>query len=544
MKNKMRKALCLMLALLMFASLMSIGAFADKSVKQYKDYLCLGDSIASGYGLPSYEATVDPWKGTYLNEDIIHDGSYAQIVADAVGAKVAESRAHSGWRTADYLDMMGYKNLMEYDPYISEVGADFFITGMGWLKTRDNPQLVGSGERAIESIKKANLITINLGCNDVFSYAQGVTMATVSNRLGWASLYDVPNSIADVNNTFTSLIKTMATGDVKELLSTYVGALIKGSELFEAHLPKFLNIVKQLNPDATIVIVGMTCPLSINFPVDLDALGVDIYSYFDYFCDKENKFMQDLAVKNGCLFADVSGADCWGTKVLDATGIFEGSLLGVEVSGIKMVHPSEEGHAYMAKKILAVLPGYDGEIPSLPFVDVPEGSWYYDAVEYCYDRGITQGTDATHFSPTSSVTRGQLATFLYRMAGSPSVAGQYETFNDVYSNAYYYNAVVWAQNKGVVTGYDSTTFGPNNTVTRAEAVTMLARYAGVTEASASYSQFTDAYSIPTYACGAVSWAKDNNIVSGYPDGSFRPGNPLSRAEMATILTNYSVNYHA
>ena len=542
----MRKALCLMLAVLMFASLMSIGAFADKSVKQYKDYLCLGDSIASGYGLPSYEATVDPWKGSFLNEETVHEGSYCQIVGDAVGARVVESRAHSGWRAYDYLDMMGYTNLLGDDPGTKEVGKDFFITGMGWLKTRDNPQLVGSGERAIESIKKANLITINLGCNDIFSYAQGVTMATVSNRLGWKSIYDVPTSVNGITNTYASVIKTLATGDVKELVSTYVGALLKGAEMFETYLPKLLNVIKQLNPNATIVLVGMANPVNVNFPIDFAAYGIDIYTHFVYYCNKENSFMENLAVQNGCLFADVySGTQAYGIKVLNADGIMQGSLLGVEVSGIKMVHPTPEGHAYMANQILKALPGYDGEIASgLPFVDVPEGSWYYDAVEYCYDRGITQGMDATHFSPTSSVTRGQLATFLYRMAGSPSVAGQTETFNDVYSNAYYYNAVVWAQNKNIVTGYDSVTFKPNNTVTRAEAVTMLARYAGVTEASASYMQFTDASAIPTYACGAVSWAKDNGIVSGYPDGSFRPGNPLTRAEMVTILANYSTSYRA
>lgn len=539
----MKKALCLTLALLMFVSLLSIGAFADKSVKQYKDYVCLGDSIASGYGLPSYEATVDPWKGSFLNEDTVHKGSYCQIVGDAVGARVVESRAHSGWRAYDYLDMMGYTNLLAEDPAAKEVGKDFFITGMGWLKTRDNPQLVGSGQRVIDSIKSADLITLNLGCNDIFSYAQGVTMATVSNRLGWKSIYDVPTSVNGITNTYASVIKTLATGDVKELVSTYVGALLKGAEMFETYLPKLLNVIKQLNPNATIVLVGMSNPVNVNLPIDFAAYGIDIYTHFVYYCNKENKFMENLAVQNGCLFADVySGTQAYGIKVLNADGIMQGSLLGVEVSGIKMVHPTPEGHAYMAAQILKALPSYDGELPTLPFIDVPENSWYYNAVDYCYNKGITSGTSSNTFSPTASVTRGQLATFLYRMAGCPSVAGKYVSFTDVNSNAFYYNAVVWAQNAGIVTGYSSSMFAPNNTVTRAEAVTMLARYAGVTEASNSYSQFSDAYSVPTYACGAVSWAKDNNVVKGYEDGSFRPGNPLSRAEMVTILANYCQNH--
>ena len=539
MMKTMKKALCLALAVLTLVSVMGISAFADSSVKQYRSYLCLGDSIASGYGLPSYEASVDPYNGKYLNEEVIHDGSYAQIVGNAVGARSVESRAHSGWRAYDYLDMMGYKNLLGKDPYESEYGEDFFICGMGWLGNRNHPSLVGSGDRVKSSIRKADLITLNLGCNDIFSYAQAVTMYTVSNRLGWNSIYSIPRDYAGIVNTFTSMLKTASKGDVKELLSTYINAIMVGASMYEEYMIKLVKVIKDLNPNATLVLVGLANPVCVNMPIDFEKqLGVELYSHFDYYCTKENAFLQNLAAENGCIYADVSGTDIYGVKYLDATGILTGNMLGVELSGIKMVHPTPDGHAYMAKKILQSLPGYDGELSSLPFLDVPSNAWYYDELEYCYNNGIAKGTTATTFSPNATVTRGQLATFLYRMAGSPSIAGQSIPFTDVPYNDYH-DAIVWAYNSGVVKGFTSSTFAPNNPVTRGQAVTMICRYSGANSASTSFSQFKDASAIPTAYCGAISWAVDNGIVKGYDDGCFHQDYALSRAQMVVMLARYS-----
>lgn len=537
MKKTMKKALCLALALLMFVSVMGVGAFADKSVKQYKTYVCLGDSVASGYGLPSYEATVDPYKGSFLNEEVVWDGSYCQIVGDAVGARCVESRAHSGWRACDYLKMMGYTDLVCNDPYVSEYGENFFIQAIGWLGS-DNPNIKGSGERAKASIKKADLITLNLGCNDLFSYAQAVTMYTVSNRLGWGSIYQIPKTADGIAHTFTSLLKTLSEGDVKELVSTYIGALMAGARMYEDQMPKLVKVIKDLNPDVTLVLVGMANPVCVNLPFDIEKeLGIELYSHFDYYCERENGFLQNLAAETGSIYADVDGTDIYGIKYLDIGGALTGDMLGVEVSGVKMVHPTPDGHAYMAAKILQALPGYDGELSSLPFLDVPADAWYYNELEYCYDKGIAKGTTATTFSPNATVTRGQLATFLYRMAGSPSIAGMSIPFTDVPNNNYH-DAIVWAYNAGVVKGFTDTTFAPGNPVTRGQAVTMICRFANGSGSSTSYSQFKDASSIPTAYCGAVSWAVDKGIIKGYDDGCFHQNDALSRAQMVVMLARY------
>lgn len=546
MKRTMKKSLCLVLALLMFVGIMSVGAFAESKPVQYNRYTILGDSIAAGYGLPSYEKKVNPRSGLYICEEEVHAGSYGQIVGDELGAATT-SAAHSGWRAIDYLKMMGEPVGTDYnvgagceikDPY-------FFIEAMGWLKydtgytnQRTNPKLMlkDSGSRVISAIKNSDIITLNLGCNDIFSYAQAVAMYTVSNRLGWSSIY----SPAGAGATISAIGKTLSSGDLKELLSTYVGALETGASMFETYMPQLVKKIKSLNPNATVCILGMANPVNVNFPVN-----VDICSHFDYYSAKENEFLKNLAKNNGCIFVDVYETDNYGTKYFDYSSVLTLDMLGIEVSGIKMVHPTPEGHAYMAKKILEALPdhvkGEGGSSTGLPFTDVPAEAWYYNELAYCYGKGIAKGTTDTTFSPNQVVTRAQLATFLYRMAGSPGVSGKTEPFTDVSDSFWAHDAIVWAYNAGVVKGTTATTFDPNSPVTRGQAVTMLCRYSGEKSSSNSYSQFKDASSIPTEFCGAVSWAVDNNVVQGYQDGCFHSNYALSRAQMVVILARYDQN---
>ena len=551
MKRILKKSLCLALALLMFVSVLGIGAFAETKKASYDNYLVLGDSIASGYGLPSYEAKVNPRNGLYICEEVVHDGSYGQIVGDTIGA-YTESRAHSGWRAIDYLRMMGYS--VGEDP---NVGAgkeirdpNFFVDAMAWLSYENGYsnkdlglKIKDSGARVNKSIKNADLITLNLGCNDIFSYAQAVAMYTVSNRLGWSSIYN-PGSAA---TTVAGITKTLSTGDIKELVSTYVAALEAGAKMYEQYMPQLVSAIKQQNPNATILLIGLANPVNVNIPVDFKAYGLDLYSHFDYYSCRENEFMKDLCQKNGCIFVDVADTDNYGIKYFDFGSVLNLDMLGIEVSGIKMVHPSPEGHKYIARKILEVLPEYEkgnggATNKGLPFTDVPKDAWYYNELSYCYTKGITAGTTATTFSPNSTVTRAQLATFLYRMAGQPKVTGKTEPFTDVADSFWAHDAIVWAYNAGVVKGVSSTSFQPNSPVTRGQAVTMLCRYNGASVSSTSYKNFKDASSIPTDFCGAVSWAVDNGVVQGYKDGCFHSNYALTRAQMVVILARYDQTF--
>ena len=173
-----------------------------------------------------------------------------------------------------------------------------------------------------------------------------------------------------------------------------------------------------------------------------------------------------------------------------------------------------------------------------PFTDVAEGAYYYDAVLWAAENGITGGTSATTFSPAVTCTRAQTVTFLWRAAGSPDPEGTNMPFTDVASDAYYYDAVLWAVENGITSGTSATTFSPNATVTRAQNVTFLWRWA---ESSAveAVNPFTDV-AADIYYHDAVLWAADEGITAGTSATTFSPDDPCLRSQIVTFLYRYLV----
>lgn len=168
-----------------------------------------------------------------------------------------------------------------------------------------------------------------------------------------------------------------------------------------------------------------------------------------------------------------------------------------------------------------------------PFVDVKEGAYYYDAVLWAVEQKITSGTSATTFSPDASCTRAQMVTFLWRAAGSPKVENGKNPFTDVKADAYYYDAVLWAVEKGVTSGTSATTFSPDATVTRGQTVTFLYRNAGSPEVSGMM-PFTDVEADAYYA-KAVQWAVQQKITTGTSETTFSPMSDCTRGQIVTFL---------
>ena len=167
------------------------------------------------------------------------------------------------------------------------------------------------------------------------------------------------------------------------------------------------------------------------------------------------------------------------------------------------------------------------------FVDVPAGSYYEDAVDWAVENGITQGTDDTHFSPDDVCTRAQMVTFLWRAAGSPKVEDGKNPFVDVKADAYYYDAVLWAVQQGVTSGTSATTFSPDATVTRGQTVTFLYRNAGSPDVSGTM-PFADVEADAYYA-KAVLWAVEQKITTGTSETTFHPMNDCTRGQIVTFL---------
>lgn len=168
-----------------------------------------------------------------------------------------------------------------------------------------------------------------------------------------------------------------------------------------------------------------------------------------------------------------------------------------------------------------------------PFVDVEEGQFYYEPVCWAVEKGITSGIDAAHFMPNANCTRGQVVTFLWRAKGCPEPTRMANPFVDVSSNQFYYRAVLWAFENGITAGVDATHFAPGRNVTRGQFVTFLWRSAGK-PAAAMFNPFVDVASDRFYAA-AVSWAVQRGITAGVDATHFAPEANCTRGQVVTFL---------
>ena len=177
-----------------------------------------------------------------------------------------------------------------------------------------------------------------------------------------------------------------------------------------------------------------------------------------------------------------------------------------------------------------------GNTGSFNFHDVSRLDYFYDAVKWAAENGIASGTGRYTFSPNAVCTRAQTVTFLWRAAGSPLPRYRVCPFTDVQPSDYYYNAVLWAVEQGITTGLNATTFGPDVTVTRGQVATFLYRAASAAKPN-TFNPFTDVKTT-AYNYNAILWAYDNRITTGTSDTTFSPDAYCTRAQIVTFLYRY------
>ena len=182
------------------------------------------------------------------------------------------------------------------------------------------------------------------------------------------------------------------------------------------------------------------------------------------------------------------------------------------------------------------------EVEGLPFTDVTSGDWFYDAVAYVYDKGMMEGTTDTTFAPTMNLTRSMIAQVLYNLEERPEAPGA-AGFPDVAAGAWYADAVNWAAARGIVKGYDTGTFGPEDSVTREQLAAILYRYAqakgyDTTQGGMAVREFSDSASISDWAQEAMAWAVNAQVLSGKGNGVLDPQGTATRAEVAQMLMNF------
>lgn len=255
------------------------------------------------------------------------------------------------------------------------------------------------------------------------------------------------------------------------------------------------------------------------------------------------------AATNGAVAADKKTASKGTTVTVTASpskGYVVDAVKVVDKDG-KDVAVTEKDGKYvftMPASAVTVTGSFKAETPApvaLPFTDVKSGNWFYDAVKYAYEQGLMTGTSATTFAPNGTMNRAMIVTVLYRLEKSSAVTGA-SKFTDVPAGQWYSDAVAWAAANKIVNGYDETTFGPMNAVTREQMAAILFRYEQVkglenVTLEENLNRFPDQNKISAYAIPALQWAVGQKIINGNADGTLDPTGTATRAQVAQIFTN-------
>ena len=532
-----RRILSFVLVLAMVFALCA-PALAAGSYEPYRYYMCVGDSIAAGCGLTKdgsetdFSLAADDYTVVY-NENYIYYGydftavptAYHSMVAKALDAKLLQC-ARSGMRAVELRYFLeGVYN--EYDETRWWDNSVFDVDGNGF--TLDDLDSINEQVNYPKMVKKTNVLSINVGSNDVFSFSLlgslGILTAEDPESETLKNIKAYLNNGGNMGVAFGKLIEYCQTmGKMTEFVTTLTETFSKTYKQFTENYSAILKKVYELNPDITVVAVGVFNPfayftLKSDSKYDLGALMAPMVRQINNYLKLQTYKYDNL------YYADVVGTETYDMSY-DDPNIWQ--LFAIKV------HPTLAGHRYMAEQILSVLP----ERGTLPFTDVPADAWYYDELYYAWYNGLIKGTSDTEFTPNATTTRAQAVTVLYRMAGSPNVSGLTEPFTDVPDNYWARDAIIWAYENAIISGYSAITFGPNDGLTRGQFVTIMHRYAGKPAASGDLSVFSDASSIAGSYRNAVRWAVANDVVSGYNDGTFRPNTVITRAQLAAILARF------
>lgn len=511
----MKRVISMMLILIMAAAFLVPAAYADGKV----GYTVLGDSISAGYGLVENNR----WGRTYLSPNTNGDyvlykrpvgsmppDSFPTLVANSVGVtggKYYHNLARCSFRTVEMLRVLSgkgsdYDNQMSGNALSNQV-MSYDDCGMTSEELNDLYQI------AADCVRQSKLITVELGSNDlVYAIAQ---------RLG----------------TFTNPVTSVA---------GIAGAYREAYQTFTETYPKLIAKIYELNPECTVVAVGLYNPLRY-LKVNADSEDT-LQGYTQGLIDQFNQTIQNGAGYAGNPNYDYRYADASEASLDPFNDTLNGYINRgaqqelIDELNLKM-HCNADGHRYIANQVLNALgSGYNAMDPTRSstgrFSDVPANAYYYQPVNWAVNNGITSGTGGNQFSPNLEITRAQAIMMIWRACSSPEPKATDNPFQDVTGNQYYYKAVLWAYENKVTTGTSNYEFSPNDTVTRAQIVTFMWNAVGKPWSGFGGNSFSD---VPNdaYYYNPVQWAVRQGITAGTGDGKFSPNDPCTRAQVVTFL---------
>ena len=430
MKKTGKKLLCLVLCVCTLA-VMCVPAFAAT----YSKYTVLGDSFAAGYGLPDYEAKAKAlgqklndggaaWKDGSGNPGRIYiQKSYSQLVADALGMGSSYGKAtYSGWRTTEFLKVLQGSNSFstKYNEFVGAanwIKQDYFFTSLTEIDQNDGGlykgRTVAAEQKAIMAeLKNSDLITVNLGQNDIFSYA----LACV--------LFD---EIPAIESAATNPLKLPTA--IANFTTAFLNGIDHGTNNFQQDFPSLIEeIKKNVKSSAKIVVLGISNPLYAD-----NILSASFIDLADLRVAKVNSWLKSYCDQNGLIYCDTTDTRNYGLGVVEWSKVFAGNFTGGDGamwSALKAVHPTENGHYYIAQQILDVLgKGTANVTPTVTKVlgkpqlkwNAVKGAWGYEVLR-SKDGGKSYQTVGVSLNTTYIDLLGSTA-YLYQVKPVMTVLG-------------------------------------------------------------------------------------------------------------------------
>jgi len=316
------------------------------------------------------------------------------------------------------------------------------------------------------------------------------------------------------------------------------------------------NGIVKITYDTTVLdFTGMTSPLTHNaYQVNADA-GIIYFDYATAWALTEGTALATLkfTFDTGCMNTNVKVATIQRNEANTVTG---------ESETINLVY-ADGGHTWSVIDYLAPTCSTDGyetqlctvcgetqpiileansdNCPCKRFTDLDNTQWYHEGIDFVLENGLMNGMSETQYAPNGTLTRAQVVTVLYRLAGEPGVDGLNNPFTDVAEDQWYTDAIVWAAGEGVVKGMTDTLFAPSEPITREQLVTIMFRYSGESAVEEDFlADYADAAKVSAYAVDAMNWAIANGIIEGVSETQLSPKTTSTRAQYATILERYVV----
>ena len=572
MNSKTKKILSLVLSVVLVVSVLSVGAMADgKNVKHVNNYLILGDSNAAGYGL----VAGDDMYGYIRPQGYMIQGLYGTLVAQETGANVY-NYARCGFRTEDIRRLLD-KNY-QYDSYSN--------TSIGYMGGTSMEEFTQLQDSIHGDIAKADLITLNVGANDMFT--QGMMYASKviddSNlEVGGVTGQQVRSQIASAlaggtseegfyNAIYQFFGYCYMAGVLPAAIAAFAAGFAKGMLTFTDNWDAIVKSIRDTNPNCTLIAIGLMNPFEHCKLTSASLVEVGVASNGNTLY--ANNYIQNQSpYRDQYIYCDVTGASSY---VHMPQALVEADLIN---NLLLYVHPTLEGHRYYADCIEACLGEADPGTTPMVWADhnvylnttgAGTAATNVSTARAGEDTIITVTPDEGYYCTSISVTdasgnpvtvkRAVNSSYYFNTpasdvrvdvsfgpgSGEPSLSGGGSSggssweqgcpsaaYSDMTPNAWYHTSVDFVLNRGIMTGTSATTFEPNSNLTRAMVCTIL--YAMEGKPRAIYADGFGDVNAGDWYFDPVMWCSANAIVAGMGDGSFGPNNNVTREQLATML---------